>query len=153
MYYETSDVRAWKKVFENDLDNIVIELKEAAKAPSVIILSGPVGAGKTTFTKTFTDQKKQTTSPTYSIINEVENIVHADFYRIENPHEIIHLEIPLYLEGKDYFLVEWGRDYLESLYREVGEGFKFYELEITVNDSESDKDTPSRNFFLKQIKL
>lgn len=152
MVYETSEIRTWKKVFENDLDNIVIELKEAAKSPSVIILQGPVGAGKTTFTKIFAEQSKSATSPTYSIINEVENIVHADFYRLENPEDIMHLEIPLYLEGKDYFLVEWGKEYFDGLYREVGDGFKFYELEIVINEANAAQ-IPSRNFLLKQIKM
>ncbi|EQC46040.1 tRNA (adenosine(37)-N6)-threonylcarbamoyltransferase complex ATPase subunit type 1 TsaE [Bacteriovorax sp. Seq25_V] len=153
MSLELSDVRSWKKVYENDLDNIIIELKEAVKTPSVIVLEGVVGAGKTTFTKKFIDQKSSTTSPSYSIINEVDNIVHADFYRLENRDEIIHLEIPLYLEGKDFFLIEWGREYLNDLVREVGEGFNFYLLEITMNELKSAEEFPSRNFFFKQIKI
>ena len=46
-------VRAWKKVLESDLANIALEMKEVIEPPSVIILDGPVGAGKTTFTKIF----------------------------------------------------------------------------------------------------
>lgn len=153
MVVEHSDVRSWKKVYENDLDNIIIELKEATKAPCVIILTGVVGAGKTTFTKKFTDQPKEVVSPTYSIINEVNNIVHADFYRLENRDEIIHLEIPLYLEGKEYFLIEWGREYIRDIYNEVGDDHKYYELEIIVNESRDALDSPSRNFFLKQLKM
>jgi len=153
MSLELSDVRSWKKVYENDLDNIIIELKEAVKTPSVIILEGVVGAGKTTFTKKFIDQTNSTTSPSYSIINEIENVVHADFYRLENRDEIIHLEIPLYLEGKDFFLIEWGREYFQDIVNEVGEGFNFYILEITMNELKSAEEFPSRNFFFKQIKI
>lgn len=137
-------IRAWKKVLESDLPNIVTELKEVVQPPCVIILDGPVGAGKTTFTRAFLE-KGTTTSPTYSIINEVDNIVHADLMRIEKKDELVHLEIPMYLEEKDYFLVEWGMPYLHELQRIVGDDFKFYQLKIEiVNDK-------SRHFFLNKL--
>lgn len=137
-------IRAWKKVLESDLPNIVIELKEVVQPPCVIILDGPVGAGKTTFTRAFLE-KGQASSPTYSIINEVENIVHADLYRIEKKDELIHLEIPMYLEEKDYFLVEWGMPYLHELQRIVGDEFKFYQLKIEIVNEKS------RHFFLEKL--
>ena len=126
-----SIVRSWKKVLESDLPNLVSELKEVAQPPCVIILDGPVGAGKTTFTRAFLE-KGEAPSPTYSIINEVDNIVHADLYRIEKKDELIHLEIPMYLEEKDYFLVEWGMPYLYELQRIVGDEFKYYQLKIDI---------------------
>lgn len=137
-------VRAWKKVLESDLPNIVTELKEVVQPPCVIILDGPVGAGKTTFTKAFLE-KGQTSSPTYSIINEVENIVHADLMRIEKKDELVHLEIPMYLEEKDYFLVEWGKPYVHELQKIVGDEWKFYELKIEIVSEKS------RHFFLNKL--
>jgi tRNA threonylcarbamoyladenosine biosynthesis protein TsaE len=139
-----SVVRAWKKVLESDLPNIVTELKEVIQPPCVIILDGSVGAGKTTFSKIFLE-KGSTTSPTYSIINEIDNIVHADLMRIEKKEELIHLEIPMYLEEKDYFLVEWGMPYLNELQKLVGDEWKFYQLKIEIV---SDK---SRHFFLNKL--
>jgi tRNA threonylcarbamoyladenosine biosynthesis protein TsaE len=139
-----SVVRTWKKVLESDLANIAIEMKEVIEPPSVIILDGPVGAGKTTFTKIFLD-RKGTASPTYSIINEVDNLLHADLYRIEKKEELIHLEIPMYLEEKDYFLIEWGMPYLYQLQRIIGDEFKYYQLKIEINENNS------RNFSLTKI--
>jgi len=139
-----SVVRTWKKVLESDLANIAIEMKEVIEPPSVIILDGPVGAGKTTFTKIFLD-KKGTASPTYSIINEVDNLLHADLYRIEKKEELIHLEIPMYLEEKDYFLIEWGMPYLTQLQRIIGDEFKYYQLKIDINENNS------RNFLLMKL--
>ncbi len=139
-----SIVRTWKKVLESDLGNIANEMKEVIEPPSVIILDGPVGAGKTTFTKVFID-RKETNSPTYSIINEVDNLLHADLYRIEKTEELIHLEIPMYLEEKDYFLIEWGMPYLSQLQRIIGDEFKFYKLQIEINENNS------RNFVLTKI--
>ncbi len=167
-------LRHWKKVLENDLDYIVSEMKDAITPPAVVILSGPVGAGKTTFTKRFVKlitgpgvasgparaQEYEVLSPTYSIINETGNLAHADFYRIKEKEELVHLEIPLYLENKDFFIVEWGRPFLSFLKREVDERFKFYDLEISTNpagepipkatDGDA-RDLCSRNFILSEI--
>ena len=54
-------------------------------------------------------------SPTYSIINEQDDFAHADFYRIEDAEELIHLEMELYAEGKNYFLIEWGLPFLNEI--------------------------------------
>jgi tRNA threonylcarbamoyladenosine biosynthesis protein TsaE len=79
--------RSWKKVFESDLSNISIELKEVLQIPCILFLEGPVGAGKTTFTKIFIENKN-VQSPTYSLINEYESILHADLYRLEKKRRI-----------------------------------------------------------------
>lgn len=139
-----SSIRIWKKVLESDLINIVTEMKEVVQPPCVIILDGLVGAGKTTFTRAFLE-RPEAPSPTYSLINEVDNIVHADLYRIEKKEELIHLEIPMYLEEKDYVLIEWGMPYLRDLQRIIGDEFKFYQLKIEINEQKS------RNFFLNQL--
>jgi tRNA threonylcarbamoyladenosine biosynthesis protein TsaE len=145
------EIRSWKKVYESDLSYISIELKDLVDAPALIILEGPLGAGKTAFTKSFTESE-DTNSPTYSIINEVKDIVHADFYRIKNRVEILHLEIPLYLEGKNYFLVEWGKKHLHSLVKEIPEDFLVYILEISINDNKDGDAVQSRNFNLFAVK-
>jgi tRNA threonylcarbamoyladenosine biosynthesis protein TsaE len=137
-------VRAWKKVLESDLGNIANEMKEVIEPPSVIIFDAPVGAGKTTFAKIFLDKKKGS-SPTYSIINEVDNILHADLYRIEKKDELLYLEIPMYLEEKDYFLIEWGMPYLNELRRIIGDEFKYYQLKIEINENNS------RHYFLSKL--
>lgn len=137
-------VRSWKKVLLSDLNNIAYEMKEVITPPSVIILDGPVGAGKTTFTKIFIDDKNSR-SPTYSIVNEVDNLLHADLYRIEKKEDLIHLEIPMYLEEKDYFLIEWGKPYSRELIKIIGDEFNYFELQIEINPNDS------RNFYLKKI--
>ena len=137
-------IRTWKKVLESDLVNIAIELKEVVQPPCVIILDGPLGAGKTTFTRAFIE-RPEAPSPTYSLINEIENIIHADLFRIEKKEELIHLEIPMYLEEKDYFLIEWGMPYLNELQRIISDEFKFYQLKIEINEQKT------RNFYLNKI--
>lgn len=145
-------LRSWKKVFENDLPSIINELKELVSLPAVIILTGPVGAGKTTFTKRFVGEDLEVTSPTYSIVNESGKIAHADFYRIESDEDIIHLELDLYLEDKDFFLVEWGKPYFKTLQRLVSEDYLFYELDISTNEKEGQQGPEvSRNFELRAL--
>lgn len=137
-------VRAWKKVLESDLLNIANEMKEVVEPPSVILLDGDVGVGKTTFAKLFLDQKNST-SPTYSLINEFDNLLHADLYRIEKKEDLIHLEIPMYLEEKDYFLIEWGMPFFSQLNIIIGDEFRYYQLKIEVNENNS------RNLYLSKL--
>jgi tRNA threonylcarbamoyladenosine biosynthesis protein TsaE len=141
-------IREWKKVFKSDLSYIVYELKDLAKVPSMIILEGDLGAGKTTFTQAFIGEG-ETLSPTYSILSECKNFLHADLYRIEKNEEILQLELPGYLEEKQYFFVEWGMKFARRLNRELPENYSSYLIEITVNEGSSDStDSFSRNFSL-----
>jgi tRNA threonylcarbamoyladenosine biosynthesis protein TsaE len=49
--------------------------------------------------------KSEVQSPTYSLVNEYDNILHADLYRLEKKEDLIHLELPMYIEDKEYFLI------------------------------------------------
>lgn len=150
------NLRVWKKVFENDLESIILEMKESLSCPCIIILTGEVGAGKTTFTKKFVQmvshQKNDNVmSPTYSILNESGSILHGDLYRLKSPQELIHLELPLYLEDKEYFLVEWGKEYYNVLIELIPEDFLFYELKIEINELKDAQEVASRNIYLDKL--
>ncbi len=145
------EIRSWKKVFENDLNYIVYELKELVTTPTLILLEGPMGAGKTTFAKAFiTLEGDESMSPSYSVVNETRNVVHADFYRLKSREEIIHLELALYLEGKKYLFVEWGKQHFTSLLKELPENFHLYLMELSINES-SQNDIQTRNFTLFEV--
>lgn len=144
----SSEVRSWKKVYLGDLESLISEFKDALDKPAVVILSGVVGAGKTSFVQTFLGGKKAV-SPSYGLVHEMGKIAHADFYRLKSPEEVVHLELPLYLEEKELFFIEWGIDFLSALRREVGDDFHFYELKIELNQaSGGDTSGPSRNYTL-----
>jgi tRNA threonylcarbamoyladenosine biosynthesis protein TsaE len=155
----SKELRAWKKVYEGDLESIVYEMKEFLEEdPSLLLLTGDLGAGKTTFVRAFVRYFEnengdltfsQVQSPTYSIVNEWGPILHADFYRLKSPEELIHLELPLYLEDKQYFLLEWGKEFESSLNDFLPEEFKRYELVIEMNQAKENEENPSRNYFLK----
>ncbi len=144
---DKSDIRIWKKAYEKDVAYVVTELKEIIGIPSLVILTGDVGVGKTTFVKYFSDNK-DTVSPTYSIISDYGAVLHADFYRIKDASEIAHLELELYLEDKDFLLVEWGEPYLYEIKRELEEDFECYELFIEMNEENKEH----RNYILRKYK-
>ncbi|MBG9367745.1 tRNA (adenosine(37)-N6)-threonylcarbamoyltransferase complex ATPase subunit type 1 TsaE [Streptococcus sp. NLN64] len=78
----------------------------------VLVLSGDLGAGKTTFTKGIArglgiDQMIK--SPTYTIVREYEGrlpLYHLDVYRIDGDPDSIDLDAFLFGEG--VAVIEWG---------------------------------------------
>ncbi len=122
-------IKSWNNISLTELEHLAQTMKGLLKTPSVIVLSGEVGAGKTTFVKYFAGQL-DICSPTYSLITEYDDLVHADLYRIGGPGDLIHLELELYEEDKDYFFIEWGKDYSSHLRTLLGEHFHYYELAI-----------------------
>lgn len=144
-------LQEWRKATLKDLRHITSELKEFISTPAVIILSGELGVGKTTFLKEFT-QDVDLSSPSYSLINEAENYTHADFYRLESPDEIDALELDVITEGKEYVFVEWGIKYEALVRRLLGNTFSFYELQIDLNEfSATYCEGVTRNFCLYQL--
>ncbi len=153
-------IKSWKKVFENDLSNIMTEIKDSMTSPLVLFIEGPVGAGKTSFVKAFVREEKpghgekllgQVQSPSYSLINEYEGILHADLYRIEKKEDLIQLELPMYTEEREYILIEWGERFKREVQREVGEDFKYYLMKIDMNPSQTPEAKSSRNYSLFKI--
>lgn len=149
---DRSEVKIWKKVYESDLSYVINEFKDIVEAPAIIVLEGEVGAGKTYFTQAFNPSLK-IVSPTYSLISEDGDLAHADFYRIKSVEELDHLELPLYADEKEFFFIEWGRKFQRQICRLLGDDFKFYDLEISINDTSNQdhEGRPSRNYILSEI--
>lgn len=163
--FDLAEVGTWKKFFLSDLQTVTLDFIDVIETPALIVLDGDLGAGKTTFTKSFTEnyleghaqlfnkdfESSQVTSPTYSLINEFGPIAHADLYRIEDEEDLVHLEIELYLDEKELFFVEWGRKYLRYLSTHIPEEWQIYLAEFQINASEDGSNKGSRNLTLQQI--
>ena len=79
----------------------------------VIALSGTLGTGKTTLARAIVaalGHVGEVPSPTYTIIETYNDtrlpLVHADFYRLEDPSEVEELGLDDYREGA-VLLAEW----------------------------------------------
>lgn len=91
-------------------------------APKIIVLSGDLGAGKTTFSKGFAKGlsiNETITSPTFALLNEYEGtkkLYHFDMYRLESAGEAIELGFDEYFNKNDgIILVEWAEN-VEGLF-------------------------------------
>ena len=85
------------------------------RAGDVLALSGGLGAGKTTLARAIIGAlgyEGEVPSPTFTIIETYDApplrrpIVHADFYRLEDPSEIYEIGLDDYREGAA-LLAEW----------------------------------------------
>jgi tRNA threonylcarbamoyladenosine biosynthesis protein TsaE len=86
--------------------------------PVVILLEGPLGAGKTewarAFIKAYLGSKTIVTSPTYSIVNAYKKgrrqVYHFDLYRLQGMDDLESVGFWDFIEGNNVLLVEWGNE-------------------------------------------
>lgn len=96
------------------------------KPGSIIFLNGPIGAGKTTFTKIFGEVigiNEPITSPTFNIIKTYEpNLCHVDGYRLSQNE----IELDEYLDQGYYLLIEWSECLLLELKPDLIVNFAYH---------------------------
>jgi tRNA threonylcarbamoyl adenosine modification protein YjeE len=104
-----------------DMHEFGINLAGVLKAGDLVILTGPLGAGKTTFTRGVGEGLRaigNVSSPTFVIARthkrELSDVplVHVDAYRLNSVHEFDDLDIDI---DHSIVLVEWGRGFAEEL--------------------------------------
>jgi hypothetical protein len=94
---------------------LATELAGWIRPGDTLSLSGDLGAGKTTFARALIriltgDPSLEVPSPTFTLMQSYEGggfpVVHADFYRIKRPEELIELGFDEAVEGA-LVIVEW----------------------------------------------
>jgi tRNA threonylcarbamoyladenosine biosynthesis protein TsaE len=105
------------KIFLCDADAtraLGAQLGRASKPGTVILLDGPLGAGKTTLVQGFVAalDAAAAASPSFVVAHYYDGspmpIWHLDLYRIENQAEIDDLDLEQYLPADGIALVEWA---------------------------------------------
>lgn len=97
------------------------QIGKLVMAGDVIVLSGDLGAGKTTFTKGLAlglEIDETIKSPTFTIIREYQNgrlpLYHMDVYRLENGGGS-DLGLEEYFDGDGVSVVEWAQFVADEL--------------------------------------
>jgi len=121
-------------IFE-EIQNKYLEMSQ----PSIIILSGGMGAGKTTFTRNFLQflgTKDLVNSPTFSLLNEYKlnnglEIFHFDLYRLQNSNEIDELGFDTIWGNQGLSIIEWWQKANEFI------PYPRIHIEISIENSET----------------
>lgn len=109
----------WEKLDEAALSNLAARVAGVLEPGDVVVLSGEVGAGKTTFVRSAARAlgvKERVTSPTYQLARGYEGIVgghrvsvnHLDLYRLEGLESRDVLELDDYLDPRAVTFIEWA---------------------------------------------
>jgi tRNA threonylcarbamoyl adenosine modification protein YjeE len=103
-----------------DTSDIAKDIAATLFGGEVLLLSGDLGAGKTTFSKALIASfgvVDEVTSPTFSLMNmydlpeeknSIKKIVHIDTYRLEHEEELVDIGIEDYLDEEHTLtIIEW----------------------------------------------
>lgn len=104
---------------KKDWGDLAEYLTPLLKPGSIVTLSGPLGAGKTTFVQILAKRfgvKKNPSSPTFALMKTyalpghrtIKRLLHVDAYRLETERELMALDLDEELsDGKTIVVIEW----------------------------------------------
>ena len=95
------------------------EIGAALKVPALILLSGDLGAGKTTLTKGIVSglgaaREEDVTSPTFTLVHKYENgtrVYHVDLYRVVSFPDFETLGLEDVFSEQAIVIVEWSEKF------------------------------------------
>lgn len=112
---------SWRRLCATAEDTIAAgeAFAETLSSGDIVLLSGTLGAGKTTFVKGVAiglGVSERITSPTFTMVREhrcsndlgIETLLHSDVYRVDSLDEVLDLALGELVEDSAVALVEWG---------------------------------------------
>lgn len=119
-----------------DTESFAKKFAKLLAGGEVVLLSGDLGAGKTTFTKFVLKAlgvKDEVTSPTFTIMKEYKgkkhDIYHFDMYRVASGEEAKEFGLEEYIYSRDrssIVFIEWAENIEDIL------NGKFIKIDITL---------------------
>ena len=104
-----------------ETDHLARTLAQLLKPYMAICFEGPLGAGKTTFTKSLAAElgiERTVKSPSYTLVREYGEgrlpLYHIDLYRLQE-EDVIDLYLEDYYESPGVTVIEWGSNAPEEL--------------------------------------
>jgi tRNA threonylcarbamoyladenosine biosynthesis protein TsaE len=88
--------------------------------PKLVVLTGDLGAGKTTLIKGIAEgfhvaQQDDVASPTFNLVHEYRgrdvNVYHVDLYRVDTQRELETLGLDDLMDDRSVMLIEWGEKF------------------------------------------
>ena len=129
-----------------EMINLGKKIGANAKAGDLLLLSGDLGAGKTTLTKGIARAlgiRRPVKSPTFTIVREYREgkmpLFHMDMYRLENG-DMSSIDLPGYFAENGLIVMEWPQyvkdqlppDFLELTLRRVDDSWASTTRTVTV---------------------
>lgn len=114
-----------------DWDVCAAQVATHLRSGTILTLSGPLGAGKTTFTQALARVLGAATeprSPTFSLMRAytltgkhgLKRLIHIDAYRLESPTDVLALNLEEeQMEPDTMLVIEWPENIQEWLSRQV----------------------------------
>lgn len=109
--------RMTKTNSEQETLDFAIDYAKTITAPSIVLLSGELGAGKTCFVRGLCEglggKPRQVSSPTFAIVQEYDvaknlRLVHIDAYRLSGEEELESIGWDEFLkDGNTIIAIEW----------------------------------------------
>ncbi len=95
-------------------------LQPLLRPGDLLVLTGEIGAGKTFFVSALAQAMgidEPVTSPTFTLLHTYEGplrLHHVDLYRLDDPRELLDLDLPECLDDRAVTAVEWGERGVEA---------------------------------------
>lgn len=106
---------------DEEMQKLGKAIGESSRGHDLLLLSGDLGAGKTTLTKGIARSlgiRRPVKSPTFTIVREYREgkmpLFHMDMYRLENG-DLSSIDMPAYLAEDGLVVIEWPQFIIDDL--------------------------------------